>query len=345
MMCMSNPVKIMDQNCEGTVSFATMPPEILLLILSFTDPLDIISVRKSDRYPSPYPYSWLVDPGRSGEVTASRLESLVLSISLSESRWHSARGFPHRLYTGSKQMEIVDTGHFGTILSIDTLLGRWLVVVHQEGTVALWDLLPSAQGFDHGVGFRWTERSTSVPICKYKTDLCGLGSCTSSVACMNADRNAILLAVASQNVTRLVRLNLTPGVSPMDSLATMPTPNSTYKIAALDPSSETMVFSHSSNIRCLHWPSGSFWKAFLTEDEDEELWNGVIGIKFLTPRHILCMKTRSVELYLLPDLRARAPLDTKTKTSSLRTPASEPDALGTRVLSQHPRALQPQLHS
>lgn len=36
-------------------------------------------------------------------------------------------------------------------------------------------------------------------------------------------------------------------------------------------------------------------------------WNGIIGMKFLTSQHVLCMKTRSVEVYALPFLSESLP--------------------------------------
>lgn len=152
----------------------------------------------STRFPIPYPPQYLLDDKRTSEITGPRLESLVLSTHVAETRWLTERGTPRLLYTGNKAMEIVDTGFFGTLLSIDIMLGRWLVAVHQEGMIMLWDLLPTAQGLDNdfGVGFRWTDGQSAIPRCRFKTELQGIGSCTSSVVCMDTDQTAILLAVS-----------------------------------------------------------------------------------------------------------------------------------------------------
>ena len=79
------------------------------------------------------------------------------------------------------------------------------------------------------------------------------------------------MCVSSPNVTRLVRLNLAPDTLPIDSLVTIPTPNATYKVAAICPSSQTIIFSQPATLRCLRWSSCSFWKVILTEETDEEL--------------------------------------------------------------------------
>lgn len=145
--------------------------------------------------PVPYSWDWLHGSERIDQMTASRIESLVLSVYLTEARWLSARRYPHLLFTGSKAMEIVDTAHFGTILSMDVMLGRWLVVVHQEGTMALWDLTPDARESDYTVGFGWSAKGTSVAVCRCKKDMTGIGLCTSSTVCMDKNGDAIFVTV------------------------------------------------------------------------------------------------------------------------------------------------------
>lgn len=153
----------------------------------------------SEHCPVPYLLQSFTDTDKNNELTSQRLETLVLSAHVAESRWLTQRGPPHLLYTGNKALQVVDTGFFGTLLSIDILLGRWLVAVHQEGMITLWDLLPTAQGLqdrDFGVGFQWTDGRSAIPKCKFKTELQGIGSCSSSVVCMDSNQTAILLAVS-----------------------------------------------------------------------------------------------------------------------------------------------------
>ncbi|KAF7798567.1 hypothetical protein EIP86_009789 [Pleurotus ostreatoroseus] len=318
------------ESSQSVTKFENIPTEIILLILSYLDGPGIMSIRKTCQRISciTADRSLWMSQYQAYSEHCPRLESLVLSAHVAELRWLTQRGPPRLLYTGNKDLQVVDTGFFGTLLSIDVLLGRWLVAVHQEGMITLWDLLPTAQGLqdrDFGVGFRWTDGRSAIPKCKFKTELQGIGSCTSSVDAGNSiaywqERLLTLMpmCVSSPNVTRLVRLNLAPDTLPIDSLVTIPTPNATYKVAAICPSSQTIIFSQPATLRCLRWSSCSFWKVILTEETDEELWNGVIGIKYLTPSHVLCMKARSVELYMLLDtsLLERSKLSSSASSDS-----------------------------
>ena len=89
--------------------------------------------------------------------------------------------------------------------------------------------------------------------------------------CHSVSRCLIKCDCYSQNITKILKLDLRFGSSGLEVLATLPTPSSIYKVAAIESTSQVLVFSHSSTIRYLHWPSLTLWTMSVTEEEDEEL--------------------------------------------------------------------------
>lgn len=86
-------------------------------------------------------------------------------------------------------------------------------------------------------------------------------------------------------------------------------------LRAYSPSSNVLAFSHAQRISLVNLSTQVRWDIGVGQEGEElvralvsvssldsymeptDQWSGVIGVKFLTPRHLLCVKTRSVEVY------------------------------------------------
>ena len=95
--------------------------------------------------------------------------------------------------------------NIGTLLALDILEGRWLVAVYQEAVVALWDLHPSVDVENLGLGFKWHNHQAGEHAARCRTicELQGIGLCTSSTLSMTRDKDAIFLAVSRYVFCRL----------------------------------------------------------------------------------------------------------------------------------------------
>ncbi|KAL6307218.1 hypothetical protein BKA93DRAFT_94708 [Sparassis latifolia] len=84
----------------------------------------------------------------------------------------------------------------------------------------------------------------------------------------------------------------------------MPTPM--LLVRALYPPGNLAIISHSNSFILLNWGTSERWEVDTSNPDEEELWNGIIGAKFLSARHILCIKVHCIELCTLPALPSRS---------------------------------------
>ncbi|KAI0653138.1 hypothetical protein C8Q70DRAFT_928418, partial [Cubamyces menziesii] len=70
----------------------------------------------------------------------------------------------------------------------------------------------------------------------------------------------------------------------------------------VDPSQSLLLLSLPSSFHLLNWSTRQRIVVHMTSEEEEELWNGVVGATFLTSRHILVLKAHSIEVCTLLDL-------------------------------------------
>lgn len=71
-------------------------------------------------------------------------------------------------------------------------------------------------------------------------------------------------------MTRVVKIDVKAKTFAPHTLAVVATsPFSMHLIKAIDPRSQVIVFSFGLTLHCLHWPTTSYWKVVLDEDQDE----------------------------------------------------------------------------
>lgn len=131
-------------------------------------------------------------------LKASDVESLVLSVYLTDVRWKDPGKASPRPLEATDHPSKATQFSTHNILAMDVLLDRWLVVVHQleESVVEMWDLSPgSYPPSGHGVGMIWSPYEAPFPQCKIRCIVQNIGPCDSSCVCLDADGSGILVAV------------------------------------------------------------------------------------------------------------------------------------------------------
>ncbi|KAH9893549.1 hypothetical protein C8Q73DRAFT_647401, partial [Cubamyces lactineus] len=97
----------------------------------------------------------------------------------------------------------------------------------------------------------------------------------------------------------------------------------------VDPSQSLLLLSLPSSFHLLNWSTRQRTVVHMVSEEEEELWNGVVGATFLTSRHILVLKAHSIEVCTLLDLddprHSEAPTGPRTgKTADYITYLTNP---------------------
>ncbi|KZT09827.1 uncharacterized protein LAESUDRAFT_645564 [Laetiporus sulphureus 93-53] len=88
-------------------------------------------------------------------------------------------------------------------------------------------------------------------------------------------------------------------------------------VRALHTKGRLAFFSCSNLFALLNWETGMRWIIDIAELDEEEIWNGIIGAKFITHRHILCIKSHAVELLTLPCLQTNAECHAKSPSANM----------------------------
>lgn len=131
-------------------------------------------------------------------LTRAEVESYVLSAYLTDRRWMLPRKPPNLLEVSGTTRSAESSMHSGfSILNMDVISDRWLVVLYQGDIVELWDLCPRSGNNTVGIAKAWkgpasTEESRAV--CKTRYTIQGLGPCSMSAVAISEDRRSILLA-------------------------------------------------------------------------------------------------------------------------------------------------------
>ncbi|EPQ56745.1 hypothetical protein GLOTRDRAFT_121088 [Gloeophyllum trabeum ATCC 11539] len=284
----------------------TLPGEVFYHIAAFLDLADVIRLRKTctilcdltreksvwfDIIRRQQQYLPMPPGARAqdslAEYTSSELESIATKAYHIERTWKRPRQTPLKRFTP----------HFGSfILALELYRDRWLLCVYSEGVVALWDLekRPEAE----------MESSAS---CRACIRLRGNRPWTSSVSCLDADDSGIIVATTrteGPSTTCIFRIPFTPGDGYPDydyeEVATIYS-SSAQIVRAINPGLHLVAFSHSCYIDVIDWRTQECCSISVRSEDLDELWNGIVGVRFCDA-HILCIKTRSVELYPLPPL-------------------------------------------
>ncbi|KIP04955.1 hypothetical protein PHLGIDRAFT_129177 [Phlebiopsis gigantea 11061_1 CR5-6] len=118
---------------------------------------------------------------------------------------------------------------------------------------------------------------------------------------MDDSGTAIIVALSSHNITKVLLFDVSTEEGTVRLLSSFANPPHLYTLRAIHPASQTVVFSHGLTVFFVNWSSHRFYSV-LPHDDDEELWTGPVGIAFLSSHHVLCVKTRSADVYTLSDV-------------------------------------------
>ncbi|KAI0331664.1 hypothetical protein GY45DRAFT_1248457 [Cubamyces sp. BRFM 1775] len=86
------------------------------------------------------------------------------------------------------------------------------------------------------------------------------------------------------------------------TIAVVPIASPVLCLRAVDPSQSLLLLSLPSSFHLLNWSTRQRIVVHMVTEEEEELWNGVVGATFLTSTHILVLKAHSIEVCTLLDL-------------------------------------------
>ncbi|EKM50536.1 uncharacterized protein PHACADRAFT_263872 [Phanerochaete carnosa HHB-10118-sp] len=132
-------------------------------------------------------------------LTRAEVESLVLSVSLTERRWKLPRKPPKLLEASEVVCSAEEPMHTGmSILNMNILADRWLVVLYQGDAVEIWDLCPNSGSSASGVTRAWNgpgPEDTPCAPCAIRHTVQGLGPCCMSAVVLSEDGRDIILAV------------------------------------------------------------------------------------------------------------------------------------------------------
>ncbi|KAI8985532.1 hypothetical protein BD414DRAFT_515338 [Trametes punicea] len=107
----------------------------------------------------------------------------------------------------------------------------------------------------------------------------------------------------------------------------MPIHSPVLCLRAVDPSQALLLLSLPSTFHLLNWETKQRIIVHMLSEEEEELWNGVVGATFLTSRHILLLKAHSIEVCTLldshdPSQRPISPEAAQDRPGSSAAPSS-----------------------
>ncbi|EMD39177.1 hypothetical protein CERSUDRAFT_93221 [Gelatoporia subvermispora B] len=245
-------------------------------------------------------------------MTSFQIEELVKAVHRIDQTWLLPReplkilGRPSSPYTGPQDR--ADPGDVKTILAMDMFSDRWLLCVFHERLVQLWDLHAGQQC----PLFATLQGLDTSATCLISRKIEGSGLFTSSVACLDESNSTIILVITHPVGCLLLNVKLpAPSslIATMDILVTITAPSPMFPVRAIHPRYNLTVFSLSSILAVVDWNSRIRWIVDNADTADGELWNGIIGAKFITRNHILCMKTHTIDLYTIPSLSSPSPDD------------------------------------
>ncbi|KAI0832013.1 hypothetical protein BC628DRAFT_575856 [Trametes gibbosa] len=300
-----------------------VPDEIILEVIHYLDLQDITALRKTckrlcdttqdhtvwlhilrqeaQRLPLPH---HITDPASWTRLSSAQLEATVRRICIVHHTWRLPRTHyflpSHRLSCALDPIFDNDDGA-RSIYSIEILLDRWLLCIYHEKLVELWDLDAVLQ-------------HPHKPILCTSQNIKGTGSFTSAITHLDEQSNIVTIAVSCHELCQVLQVQLrnssalcTIDPSPdtddvhFNTIAAIPIPSPVLCLRALDPGQSLLLLSLPSNFHLLNWSTGQRIVVQMLTEEEEELWNGVVGAIFLTARHILVLKAHSIQICTLVD--------------------------------------------
>ncbi|KZT70804.1 hypothetical protein DAEQUDRAFT_810395 [Daedalea quercina L-15889] len=317
------------ESSAQSASIFKLPPEILFEILSLLDVSDLLRIRETcmrieqlskdrsvwlrmlltqrSRVPIPPPYNGDIT-NATRALSCSALSRLVLSIYYIEGSWLLPRPLPIPLGP-PEQSAAPDVSEQGgnTAIFMDVVADHWLVAVYNEGSIHIWDL------YVDGITPVCTYRRaglTPEPKCRFNLKLPVVDSVSSASVGLSQDTSTLHILVVSQTDCTVLDVQLptvlttcTTGAYELrlnaDHAWKLPRPN--FMARALHAASKLAFFSYSDTLVLLQWEIGKIWQLrTVDEPTEEEFWTLIIAARFISPYHIICVKTRTVELLTLP---------------------------------------------
>ena len=134
-----------------------------------------------------------------GPLSRQEVESLVLSVHLTERRWALLRDAPTLLETLGSVPSTEESMRAGTsILSMSILADRWLVALFQGDVLEIWDLCPNSEDSNAGITKGWHSGEPNGPRhaeCKIVHAVQVNGPCSMSAIALGEDGRSIIIAV------------------------------------------------------------------------------------------------------------------------------------------------------
>ncbi|OJT11205.1 hypothetical protein TRAPUB_12249 [Trametes pubescens] len=326
----------------GIHALLSAPDEIILEIIYYLSLQEVTALRKTCRRlrDTTQDHSvWLHILRREGEhlplprhiadlsslvqLSSAQLEAVVRRLCTVNRTWLLSR--THYFSPGHRQSCALDPifdndDGARSIYSIEIFLDRWLLCIYHEKLVEIWDL-DSVIDDPHK------------PILCTSQNIRGAGSFSSAITHLDEDSNLLTIAVSCHELCQVLQVQLRPSsvffaIEESEDLADVqftliadiPIISPVLCLRAMDPSQALLLLSLPSSFHLLNWATGQRINVQMLAEEEEELWNGVVGATFLTSRHILVLKAHSIEICTLLD----APHSARSEASAEATTGSAP---------------------
>ncbi|KAI0766655.1 hypothetical protein BD413DRAFT_569414 [Trametes elegans] len=326
-----------------------VPDEILLQIMHCLEFQDIITLGKTckrlhdptqdrsiwlhllrqqqKRLPFPHHIS---EPSKWAHLSTSSLTSVVRRLRVVEHTWLSERTHyfvpGHRMSCSLDPIFDNDDGA-RSIYTVEIYLDRWLLCVYHEKIVELWDL-DSVLHDPHK------------PIVCTSQNVRGTGSFSSASTHLDEENSILTIAVSCHELCQVLQVQLRPSSAfyaleededlndvCFRTIAVIPIPSPVLCLRAVVPARSLLLLSLPSSFHLLNWETGQRTIVHMMSEEEEELWNGVVGATFLTSQHVLVIKSHSIEICTLVDNYHDAPQHPQSYPSeSTRHPNRPPES-------------------
>ncbi|KAJ6621447.1 hypothetical protein B0H10DRAFT_2017324 [Mycena sp. CBHHK59/15] len=295
------------------MSLLDVPSEVLLLIISYLDIPQVLSLRQTCRDVShltrdktvwfaflnkqrelgDIPFTHAVgDPATPlVELAPSALESIVVSAKRAADAWMLPR----------ESHPILQPPLVGESLNgLNIFLDAWLLIVYLDGLVYLWNIQNSPQ---QGLCATLDLREQGIIWRSYSASL-------------TRDNRHIMLAMSYNSAsfeTVLYQINIEPSDSAIPRAFTLVRSfGSTVSrtIRTIDVSRQLVAFSYSSHVvDIVCWGTEKDCETYTFPlDAAEELYNGIIALRLLCS-HFLAIRTHTIELHPCPLEKQRDPGD------------------------------------
>ncbi|EIN09449.1 hypothetical protein PUNSTDRAFT_51726 [Punctularia strigosozonata HHB-11173 SS5] len=293
-----------------------LPTEVLLDICFLLEPSDVIAVRKTcsalhalthekslwlrfirwQQVHLPLPHEFRANTAALSSRETPQLQRVAVEAEASQRKWLRRRPSNVPILCASDDQE----HSLHSIIHLQLYLRRWMLCVYMEDLLVVWDL----DSMDGTGTVRRVWRK--VDLLKHTLNLPGGIQCSSAISAMYVNENAISLAVThngTRSTTCILRLRLPIHIDDDLKIEFVAKMSSSYPhfVCAISPLLSCVALSRGSFLTVADFSNQDIKSTVIITEDDEldALWNGIIGARFCGP-YILCMKTRSVELYPLP---------------------------------------------